>query len=80
MTSKTMLLAGLSVVARVDQRSHHHGDLADCRFYLLCNERFGMREFFIDFFRQFAPPHLRLLEGENTDANRGVGQVFGFHL
>ena len=80
MTSKPMLLAGLAVVARVEKRSHHHGDVADGRFNLLDNESLGLWKFFIDFFGKLAPPHLHLLEGENTDANGGVGQVFGFHF
>ena len=75
-----MLLAGLSVVARGDQRSHHHGDVADGRFNLLDNESLGLWKFFINFFGKLAPSHLHLLEGENTDANGGVGQVFGFHF
>ena len=80
MTSKPMLLAGLAVLARVEKRSHHHGDVADGRFNLLDNESLGLWKFFIDFFGEFASPHLHLLEGENTDANGGVGQVFGFHF
>jgi len=80
MTSKPILLAGLGIAARIEKRSHHHGDVADCRFYLLYNERFGMRKFFVNLFGKFSPPHLRLLEGENTEANRGVSQVFGFHF
>ena len=80
MTSEPILLAGLAVVARVEKRSHHHGDIADGRFSLLDDESLGLRKFFIDFFGKLASSHLHLLEGENTDANGGVGQFFGFHL
>ena len=68
MTSKPMLLAGLSVVARANERSEHHSDIADGRFNLLDNECFGVWKFFINFFGQFPPPDLCLLEGENTNA------------
>ena len=80
MTSKPILLVCLGVAARIEKRSHHHSDVADCRFYLLYDKRFGMREFLFNLFGKLSPPYLRLLEGENTDANRGVGQVFGFHF
>lgn len=80
MTSKPMLLAGLGVAARVDERSHHHGDVADGRLYLFFNKRFGVRKFFFNLFSQFAPSNLSFLERKNTDANRGVGQIFGFHF
>ena len=73
-----MLLAGLAVVARVEKRSHHHGDVADGRFNLLDNESLGLWKFFIDFFGKLTPPLQHFLEGENADAKRGLGHFFCF--
>ena len=75
-----MLLAGLSVAARVDERIEHHRDVTNRRLNLFDNKRFGMWKFFVDFFGHFASSYLCFLKSENSDAHRSKDQVLGFRL
>jgi len=79
-TSNPMLLGGVRVSARVDQRCQHRCDFADGGFCLLGNKCNGMRELVLNLFNQFATPHLSFLESKNSDTNRCVCHVLGYLL
>jgi len=75
-----MLLGGVRVSARVDERCQQHRDTADGGIYLFGNKCSGMGKLVLNLFHQFATPHLRFLECKYSNTNRCVRHVCSYLL